>query len=129
MVIGVLTSIAFIGSGYFLWRTGELSKENAALRTELRARDSVIAPTIEINEDSLPLPPHPLHPPRLGGKYYRGNDERDPLLFNSGFYRTATIDLNLVNSAGNRVEWESDTNGDLSVEIRIQRAPLSLIHI
>ena len=123
MVIGVLTSIAFIGSGYFLWRTGELSKENAALRTELRARDSVIAPTIEINEDSLPLPPHPLHPPRLGGKYYRGNDERDPLLFNSGFYRTATIDLNLVNSAGNRVEWESDTNGDLSVEIRIQRAP------
>lgn len=123
LMIGALTSIGVIALGYFCWRTGELSRENQELRNELRARDSIVAPTIEVNEGNLPLPPHPLHPPRLGGRYYRGNDERDPSLYNNGFYRTATIDLNLVDSAGNRVEWGSDTSDDLSVEIRIKRAP------
>ena len=64
-----------------------------------------------------------MHPPRLGGKYYRGNDERNDSLFNRGFYRTATIDLHLVNSEGTRLKWEDKVDNDTQVEILIRRAP------
>ena len=64
-----------------------------------------------------------MHPPRLGGQYYRGNDERSDRLFNNGFYRTATIDLHLVDSSGNRIKWGDSADDDLSIEIKIQRAP------
>ena len=123
LVIGVLTSIGIIALGYFYWRTGELVKENQRLRTELRIANPGPPATISISETNLPMPPHPMHPPRLGGKYYRGNDERDNALFNRGFYRTATIDLNLVDSSGKRLEWGDASNGDVAIEIRIQRAP------
>ena len=99
-VIGVLSSIGLIALGYFYWRTGELVKENQKLRNEIRILNPGPPATINISAANLPLPPHPMHPPRLGGKYYRGNDERDNTLFNRGFYRTATIDLNLVDSSG-----------------------------
>lgn len=122
-VIGVLSSIGLIALGYFYWRTGELVKENQKLRNEIRILNPGPPATINISAANLPLPPHPMHPPRLGGKYYRGNDERDNTLFNRGFYRTATIDLNLVDSSGNRLEWGDQPGGDVAIEIRIQRAP------
>jgi mono/diheme cytochrome c family protein len=58
-----------------------------------------------IRGKSAPLPPRPMHPARLGGVYFRGNDERSPALFNGGFYLTATLDVSLVDADGNRMEW------------------------
>lgn len=123
MLIGVVSSILLVSLGYFYWRTGELIKENYALRAELRSHNPVMPPTIEVSKSNLPMPPHPMHPQRLGGQYYRGNDERNELLFNGGFYRTATIDLHLVDSKGNRLKWGSDAKDDLLIEVTIQRAP------
>ena len=72
----------------------------------------------------IPRPHHPKHPPRLGGTYYRGNDERSDELFNGGFYRTATFDVFLTDTAGNRLEWEAPVpEGELKIFLRIEKAP------
>lgn len=65
-----------------------------------------------------------MHPPRLGGVYYRGNDERAPELFNGGYYRTATMEVWLVDREGNRLQWGHEINPDqaLSIEYVIERA-------
>ncbi len=67
--------------------------------------------------------PHPMHPPRLGGVYYRGNDERDQRLFNGGFYRTAQLEVWLTDGQGQRLQWGDDTSGDLFIDFEIKRAP------
>ncbi len=67
-------------------------------------------------------PPHPLHPPRLGGVYYRGNDERDPRLFNGGFYRTAQLEVWLTDVGGNRLKWGDLVTGDLFIDFEIKRS-------
>ncbi|WP_157665186.1 c-type cytochrome domain-containing protein [Mariniblastus fucicola] len=123
MLIGAMSCLVLIFTGYLYWRTGELVKENQSLRDRLQAGSMKMPETVVVNETNLPLPPHPMHPPRLGGQYYRGNDERSDSLFNGGFYRTATIDLHLVNSQGERVEWGDDGVDDFSVELEIRRAP------
>lgn len=64
-----------------------------------------------------------MHPRRLGGRYYRGNDERDPLLYNGGFYLTATIDLSLQDDRGSRLEAGSTVGSNLFVEILVTKAP------
>lgn len=76
-----------------------------------------------VSLDHLPTPPYPMHPSRLGGTYYRGNDERSPQLFNGGFYRTATMDLFLVDSTGTRLQRGDQVDGELFVELTISRAP------
>lgn len=70
-----------------------------------------------------PVPPRPKHIKQLGGTYYRGNDERDPRLFNGGFYRTATLRVSLTNSSHQPVAW-GDQVGDepLFVTVEIERA-------
>ncbi len=67
--------------------------------------------------------PHPMHPPRLGGVYYRGNDERDPRLFNGGFYRTAQLEVWLTDDQGETLEWGDVPSGDLFIDFEIRRAP------
>jgi len=68
----------------------------------------------------------PKHPPRLGGDYFRGNDERDPRLFNGGFYRTAKMSLRLVGSQGQGLERGSQIDvKDVFVELEIERANLA----
>lgn len=80
----------------------------------------------EIDETTyaIPAPIRPPHPPRLGGVYYRGNDERSPRLFNGGYYRTATMDLYLVDGDGQRLEPGAEVcEGTLGVHLRVDRAP------
>ena len=125
MMVGVFNSILLVAFGYFYWRSGELVKENQSLRAELRVHNPGMPATINISTANLPLPPYPMHPPRLGGRYYRGNDERDESLFNGGFYRTATIDLHLVDSNGNQLKWGDESKDGLAIEIKVQRAPNS----
>lgn len=67
--------------------------------------------------------PHPMHPPRLGGVYYRGNDERDPRLFNGGFYRTAQLEVWLTNQEGRRLKRGDSAAGELFIDFEIKRAP------
>ncbi len=81
------------------------------------------APPWQPNKPNYRLAARPMHPRRLGGRYYRGNDERDPLLFNRGFYLTATIDLSLRNELGQVVEAGSHVGSNLFVEILITKAP------
>lgn len=70
-----------------------------------------------------PIPPRPKHPKRLGGTYYRGNDERDPRLFNGGFYRTATMQVYLSDAGHRRLAWgDSVGDGPLYVTLEIERA-------
>ena len=66
--------------------------------------------------------PHPMHPLRLGGVYYRGNDERDDRLFNGGFYRTAKFEIWLTDKNGRHIQWGDQPTGELFIEFEIQRA-------
>jgi hypothetical protein len=63
------------------------------------------------------------HPPRLGGEYYRGNDERSPRLFNGGFYRTATFGLHLVSDDGQVLQWNDAYPAQPQIRLTIERAP------
>jgi hypothetical protein len=82
------------------------------------------SPSISFDRSRLTLPTNPMHPPRLGGVYYRGNDERDPSLFNGGFYRTAELEVWLINERGERIEWGHEiADQQLSIELTIQRSP------
>ena len=64
-----------------------------------------------------------MHPPRLGGVYYRGNDERDPRLFNGGFYRTAQLEVWLTDADGRQLKWGDAPTGELFIDFVIKRAP------
>lgn len=82
------------------------------------------SPPISFERSRLTLPIDPMHPPRLGGIYYRGNDERDPGLFNGGFYRTAELEVWLINAQGERIQWDDEiTDQQLSIELTIRRSP------
>ncbi len=68
----------------------------------------------------------PQHPRRLGGTYYRGNDERSPQLFNGGFYRTATLELSLCYGDGQTISYDDAIEGkQLFVRLTINRAPFA----
>jgi uncharacterized small protein (DUF1192 family) len=110
-------------SVYAYYSIEQLEKSNAQLQNKL---DDAQRPDgnalIVIDENNLPLPVHPMHPKRLGGTYYRGNDERNEELFNGGFYRTATMELHLVDSTGKRLQWQDEVNDEVFVELSIRRA-------
>ena len=131
MAIGAMNCVLIIFSILLYVKTNELTKENKILRAKTGAVQSsqtsnvTAAPVVAVDANHLPLPPYPMHPPRLGGQYYRGNDERDNTLFNGGFYRTATIDLRLVNDNDEQLQWGDPIDGKLFVEIEITRAPKS----
>jgi len=71
-------------------------------------------------------PSRPKHPPRLGGTYYRGNDERSPALFNGGYYRTATMHVALCDGADRRLAWgDRFPTGDAFIRVEIERPPMA----
>lgn len=80
-------------------------------------------PELIVSYDNLVEPPYPMHPRRLGGTYYRGNDERSKELFNGGFYRTATLDLFLVDETGSRLQPGDPIPSNASIELTIKLAP------
>lgn len=104
----------------FLWqsRVGDVLDQRqqiAKLKTELA--------TYSAASDEDPLePPFPMHPPRLGGVYYRGNDERDASLFNGGFYRTATLEVWLTDGEGRQLAWGDSLADECLIRFEIKRA-------
>lgn len=67
----------------------------------------------------------PVHAPRMGGKYYRGNDERSPALFNGGYYRTATFEIHLLDPAGQPLIWGDPIPARATVQVLIAKAPFA----
>ena len=96
-------------------------KADSAAEELTKAKKELYKYTGSPDEDPLE-PPYPLHPRRLGGVYFRGNDERNEALFNGGFYRTAKLELWLVGEGGTRLSWGDAVSGPLFVEFEIQRA-------
>lgn len=94
----------------------ELAQANVKLNEFYSALDS---------SEMRRAPYRPNHPPRLGGKYYRGNDERNPKLFNGGYYRTCTFDLSLRDGGGKPLAWGDSLAGPLTIHLEITRAPFS----
>lgn len=70
-------------------------------------------------------PFRPQHPPRLGGDYFRGNDERSEELYNGGFYRTATFHVHLADDAGNKLAWGDDFPERPHIRLEVERSPHS----
>jgi hypothetical protein len=124
----VIFLIAVLCTAVFLIQQGRL----ADLQVQLESAQSQIRTQalIRLTTDrkSLALPVHPFHPPRLGGVYYRGNDERSPELFNGGVYRTATMELWLVDQDLNRLAWNDlIENRSLAILLKIKRAPRTTV--
>jgi len=77
-----------------------------------------------------PMPKRPAHEIRLGGVYYRGNDERHPKLYNGGNYRTATLTLSLCDEKLNPLgPGDPIPPEGLRVQLLIERAPLATRHL
>jgi hypothetical protein len=69
-----------------------------------------------------PVAPKLMHPKRLGGIYYRGNDERSEQLFNGGFYRTAELTVQLVDQERNPIRYGDSVNKDMAILLQVKRA-------
>jgi hypothetical protein len=96
-------------------------QEYVALLERFNISDQRLFP---IEHTYYPQPDPPRHPPRLGGIYYRGNDERHPELFNGGYYRTANLRLSLRDRRDQKLQWHDRVEpGELSVCVEIERAP------
>jgi YHS domain-containing protein len=71
-----------------------------------------------------PVPVRPPLPKRLAGTFYRGNDERDPGLFNGGNYRTATFQVSVRQEDGKDAEYGQDLGSSpLFIRLEIERGP------
>ncbi len=107
-----------------LERKIESVRENTRSNTYDSSRRNGIARDSE--SDSSPRIYRPQHPPRLGGVYYRGNDERNEKLFNGGYYRTATMRLSLRDHDNRVIQWgdKLDTS-QCVVRLEIEKAPFT----
>lgn len=116
-LVGVLVSI-ILGEALLLRAARhEVARLQPAPLTEFLASTPPLAVG---NEGPLWRPPHP---PRLGGIYYRGNDERRDGLFNGGYYRTATLYLSLRDEQGKQLVLGDTVTGPLRIRLEIERAP------
>ncbi len=121
--------MAFIAIGFGMYHFGAVQSTNSQIEqleltiAELRGEraEGNYGPA-----SKRPVPPRRRHPKRLGGVYYRGNDERNPKLFNGGYYRTANLDVWLSNSDGTRLKWDDPVDDDsLFITLQIKRAPIA----
>jgi hypothetical protein len=119
-----IAMVVIAGLAILLLQQGIVDELQDQLRiAESKVRKQIAVP-ITTDRQALVLPVYPFHPPRLGGTYYRGNDERSPELFNGGVYRTATMELSLVDQNYERLEWGTDiSQRSLAIQLTIQRAP------
>lgn len=103
--------------------TRQADSEIAALQTEVAQLERQNNPTAT-PPGQTPRILRRQHPPRLGGEYYRGNDERNPKLFNGGFYRTCTMRVWLCRADGSIVAWDEAVDpGQCKVRFEIEQSP------
>ena len=67
--------------------------------------------------------------PSLRKTYYRGNDERNPALYNGGNYRTAEFTIDLCNNLNEPANYDELINSkDLYLRVRIMKSPNTAKH-
>ncbi len=82
------------------------------------------ATSVEAQYGNPPVPVRMDHPNAVQRTYYRGNDERDPRLFNGGYYRTSTLLVRIVHEDGVPLEIGNEIRPDEAfVEFAFDRAP------
>lgn len=115
IVLAVVIHAALIQADLHREKVAKLDKLIASLRDDLSAANEKYAPPKDLVR--------PAHPRAVQRTYYRGNDERSPHLFNGGFYRTATIDLTLLDSAGEALAMgKACASGPIRLRFEIRRA-------
>jgi hypothetical protein len=93
------------------------------LTEQIRALNQANNPGSAAVYGSPPVPIQPLHPDRLGGTYYRGNDERNPALFNGGFYCTCKFHVLLCDADGRALAvGDAVPDAGLWVRVEVERA-------
>lgn len=119
-VAGILGFLLIAVIQHHTGYVSELEEELDVLRYD--AASVGVPDAVPGGDEFGPVPRRPQHPPRLGGTYFRGNDERDGRLYNGGFYRTATLMVELIDAAGSVLEVGARPSGDLSLRVSIRRA-------
>ena len=67
--------------------------------------------------------------PSLKKTYFRGNDERNPALYNGGNYRTAEFTIDLCNNLNEPANYDELINSkDLYLRVRIMKSPNTAKH-
>lgn len=126
-LVGVLTLIT---SAVWLHLSNQIGKKDskiAELRDDIKTltadRYKIAPQPFRTVGDQGPVPFRPHHPKRLGGKYYRGNDERHTELFNGGVYQTAMFRVFLCDQQKKELAWGSTVQGkDLLLGVEINRS-------
>ncbi|WP_254507241.1 c-type cytochrome domain-containing protein [Anatilimnocola floriformis] len=108
--------------GVVLFVAVQFSREQA---DELRRQNKKITTSLEMGIAKHHAPLRPQHPPRLGGAYYRGNDERSAELYNGGFYRTATFEIHLADAEGRNLAWGDPVPDQPQLHFVLERSPHS----
>ncbi|WP_425617860.1 c-type cytochrome domain-containing protein [Anatilimnocola sp. NA78] len=120
--VGLLAVALYVTTIYWQAEVAELRRNLQGIH-QTGDRPAPLALTSSASRLHEPL--RPQHPPRLGGIYYRGNDERSPELFNGGYYRTATFSIHLADAEGNRLGWDDSLPEQVFLRFEIVRSPFS----
>ena len=121
----LLLSLTLAGSWMYF---GGTARERHATILALQQQYNALTQSPAIDEKhpnkrAGPIPHRPKHPKQLAGVYYRGNDERDPRLFNGGYYRTATLRIWLCDDRQVTLSRGDDvTDRRLNVALEIEKA-------
>jgi mono/diheme cytochrome c family protein len=119
-VAGVVISLLFI-------HQQKLNADVAQLRVARAAANSRWANSLF---GSPPVPFRPDHSRQVAITYYRGNCERNKLLYNNGNYLTATFHVSLCDSKHEPIEvGDSLPDGKVFVRLEIVRAPGTTIDL
>lgn len=101
---------------------------HAHLSHKIKAKDTELEDKLhsttflEYGDPLIPSPP--MSKPSLKSKYYRGNDERNPNLYNGGNYRTSEFYIDLCNNEGQSVNYNSQISAEnLFIRVAIKRSP------
>lgn len=118
LVILLLLSLAGEVASAHYWRIhdGKELREN-----ELIDR---IHYTVFTEYGDPPTPSRPRRDPSVASVFYRGNDERNPALFNGGNYRTTEFHLDLCDTNGKAIGVGDPAKADdLLLRVRFDRSP------
>ncbi len=123
-----LVLILLAVAGIVGWKNLQLRQELSAVEQELRLaeREKTIHNNTFVDYGFPPKPARPRVEPRLAASFYRGNDERNPQLFNGGHYRTAKFHLVVELGDGTPVLAGDGVGSELLVlRLDLERAPFT----
>jgi YHS domain-containing protein len=111
---------------YVVWYALQLNNTTSKLSQELKrmeVKDRLHFATFT-DFGSPPVPAKPPVEKRLGGTFYRGNDERNQTLFNNGNYRTCTFHISICLDDKKPLQYGDSVGGkQLFLRVEIVRGP------